>query len=448
MKWWSDLWLNEGFATFAASVGVDAVEPAWGADRNYAVDNIIYLVKYSYQNAEQDDLWAELTAVSDKYGALTRNVTVKRVMDAWTTQTGYPLIDVEREYGSNSLTLTQKRYLALGAKAPTSSSWWVPLRVLCEGEAPSQEAPLQWLADDEGLESRHQFVHGASPDQWRNWRLLANALTNGKLDTVPVLGRVQLLSDAFELAWTNRLNYTIALQSPDYGAFQKYVRRLVGDAYVKAGGLSSKTVLNGDDINSVKMQVPGCEENAIELFQKWMDQDKPDENNPIPIDLRRTVYCVAVSRGSVREWRFALARRQRSNVAAARDILLVALTCTREWSITDGSEVRRQDAASVIVGVLRSTVGFYVAKDFFLIWLEKNEKYLTEAKLAVSQAVEKARVNIDWITRNRRGLVDQLRERAAADDVTCRVDDVTCRVDDVKCRVDDVTCRAVDVMYR
>lgn len=35
-----------------------------------------------------------------------------------------------------------------------------------------------------------------------------------------------------------------------------------------------------------------------------------------------------------------------------------------EWSITEGSEVRRQDAASVIAGVLRSTVGYYVAKDF------------------------------------------------------------------------------------
>lgn len=29
-----------------------------------------------------------------------------------------------------------------------------------------------------------------------------------------------------------------------------------------------------------KVKVPGCEENAIELLQLWMDQPNPDEYNP------------------------------------------------------------------------------------------------------------------------------------------------------------------------
>ncbi|XP_013165600.1 PREDICTED: aminopeptidase N-like isoform X2 [Papilio xuthus] len=573
MKWWSDLWLNEGFATYAASVGVAAVEPGWRADRSYALDNILsvlsldalesshpvsvpidnpkriseifdeisyrkgstiirmmtmflgehvfreainnYLVKHSYGNAEQDDLWAELTAATQRHGGLSRNVTVKQVMDTWTTQTGYPLLTVTRDYTDNSLTISQKRYLSLGARASSASSWWVPLRVLCEGETQTQQeaGPVQWLAAGEGTRSLHRFEHGAAPDQWvifntdmiapyrvnydpRNWQLVSRALASGHR-AVPVLARVQLLSDALELAWAGRLDYTTALQltsylqketdylplstglralakienvlkrTPDYGAFQKFVRRLIGETYNRSGGLSSGMILNEDDLISVKMQVttsswacrmkvPGCEENAIALFDRWMESPNPDENNPIPLDLRRTVYCVALSRGSVRHWRFALERRRSANVAAARDQLLHALACSRdtwilaqylEWAITEGSEVRRQDAAAVLAGVTRSTVGYYVAKDFiydriqdiynafsqgrrigfiiktlldqfttqkeldqFLVWKQKNEKYLEDARLAVEQGVERARVNIDWLARHRRHVVDRLRD--------------------------------------
>ncbi|XP_063834773.1 aminopeptidase N-like [Ostrinia nubilalis] len=573
MKWWSDLWLNEGFATFMASVGVAAVEPTWRADQGYAVENLIsvlgldalesshpvsvpiddpkrineifdeisyrkgstlirmmtmflgeevfrkalhnYLVKYSYQNAAQDALWEELTAASRQYGTLARDVTVKEVMDTWTKQTGYPVLTVTRDYSDNTLAVTQKRYLNMGSRGSTDSSWWVPLKVLCQSEASSPTGDLQWLADDEGVSTQHRFEHGAGAEEWvlfnydmiapyrvnydkRNWQLLVGALTGGDHHKLPVLGRVQLLSDAFALAWNNQLDYNTALQlasylkheteylplsnglnvlaklesvlrrSPDYGAFQKFVRRLITDTYRQSGGLAAKQIINGDDLNSVKMQttlsswacrmnVPGCQENALELFQDWMNSPRPDEDNPIPLDLRRTVYCEAMARGGVREWRFALARVQRSNVAAARDVLLRGLACTREiwilaqyleWAITEGSEVRRQDAALVVTSITRSSVGYYVAKEFiytriqdiykafssqsrrlgsiikilldqfttqkdldeFLAWYKDNTQYLEEAKLAVQQAIEKATVNIHWLNKNRHEVVDKLRE--------------------------------------
>ncbi|KAJ8709893.1 hypothetical protein PYW08_009897 [Mythimna loreyi] len=573
MKWWSDLWLNEGFATFAASVAVNHVEPTWNADMSYAVDNMLsvlsldalesshpvsvaiddpkriteifdeisyrkgstlirmmtmflgdevfrkainnYLRKYSYANAEQDDLWRELTAANQQYGGLTRNVTVKEVMDTWTTQTGYPILTVTRDYDDKSLSIAQRRYFSLVARTATRQSWWVPLRVLCQPEVGNANMPLQWLAANEGLQDLHTFRHGAGREEWvlfnhdmiapyrvnydpRNWQLLIRTLKMEDYTQIPVLGRVQLLSDAFALAWTNHLDYNTALslasylqrekdylplstglkalskienvlkRSPDYGAFQKFVRKLIGETYEKSGGLATKRIINGKDLNSVKMQVttsawacrvkvPGCEENAMQLFQQWMDTENPDENNPIPLDLRRTVYCVGVARGSVLHWRFALAREQRANVAAARDALLQALTCTKEiwilaqyleWTITEGSEVRRQDAGAVIANIVRSPVGFYVAKDFiydriediynafkgqgrrighimkilldqfttqteldnFLSWRDKNARFLAESKLSVEQAIEKAKVNIDWIAKNRQSVVDKLRE--------------------------------------
>ena len=38
MKWWSDLWLNEGFATYMENIGSDLVEPEWSMMDQFLVD--------------------------------------------------------------------------------------------------------------------------------------------------------------------------------------------------------------------------------------------------------------------------------------------------------------------------------------------------------------------------------------------------------------------------
>lgn len=69
-----------------------------------------YLKKFEYANAEQDDLWAVLTEEAHARGSLIEDITVKTVMDTWTLYTGYPVLQVRRNYNTGTVTIHQVRY--------------------------------------------------------------------------------------------------------------------------------------------------------------------------------------------------------------------------------------------------------------------------------------------------------------------------------------------------
>lgn len=205
MKWWTDLWLNEGFATYMAAIAVEALFPQWNSLEEESVDNLLsvfafdsletshpvsakighpkeidqifdtiaykkgsylirmmslflgedvlrkgvsqYLEKHRYNNAEQDDLWDSLTEIAHKQGALPANLTVKTIMDTWTIQTGYPVIKVDRKYGKHSAEMMQSRFLRNNIKAGKSSTcWWVPISYTTSKELDfNTTKPKHWL---------------------------------------------------------------------------------------------------------------------------------------------------------------------------------------------------------------------------------------------------------------------------------------------------------------
>ena len=59
-----------------------------------------------YKSAEQDNLWQFLTEQAHRDKSLPENLTVKTIMDTWTLQMGYPVIDVKLN-GDGTATLTQ-----------------------------------------------------------------------------------------------------------------------------------------------------------------------------------------------------------------------------------------------------------------------------------------------------------------------------------------------------
>jgi aminopeptidase N len=88
-----------------------------------------YLKKHSYANANQDHLWESLTETAHKEQSLELSISVKDIMDSWTLLTGYPIIEVNRDYEKHSASITQTRYISdrYTTRNELDFCWYIPL---------------------------------------------------------------------------------------------------------------------------------------------------------------------------------------------------------------------------------------------------------------------------------------------------------------------------------
>ncbi|XP_018019814.1 aminopeptidase N [Hyalella azteca] len=493
MEWWSDLWLNEGFASYVEYLGTDFYEPDWKyldtfvkSDVQYAfvldslesshpisvavespndINQIFDSISYSkgasiirmmnnfltestfrsgitnylnlnkYGNAAQDDLWEALTEQAHADGTLPQDLTVKTIMDTWTLQMGYPVVNAYRS-GQGTVILSQKRFLLV--KSPNSTDthdykWWVPVSYTTQSSPDfSQTQPTYWIPNTE----ESITIDGIPDGQWvvfnlqetgyyrvnydsNNWQLLVDQLTSN-LSVINLVSRAQLIDDSMDLARAGQLQYDIALdlnsylikesefvpwdvaldnleyleqmftRRGGYGQLKHYLTDLLEPLYNSVGFEDNtndpqleqkKRVLAVDW--ACHLGYGDCVMRSVQLYSQWMAS--PDDQTLISANLRSTVYCTAIAHGGEAEWNFAWEQYLATNVAREEERIRYALSCSREvWilskyldmAFTEGSGIRKQDAGRVFENIASNDIGRDIAWEYLQNNVEHIAGYL------------------------------------------------------------------------
>nr|XP_034492037.1 glutamyl aminopeptidase isoform X2 [Marmota flaviventris] len=397
MDWWEDLWLNEGFASFFEFLGVDHAEKEWQMRDQILLEDVlpvqeedsllsshpivvtvttpdeitsvfdgisyskgasilrmledwitpdkfqrgcqIYLERFQFRNAKTSDFWEALEEASEK--------PVREVMDTWTRQMGYPVLNV------NKTSVTQKRFL-LDSRADPSQppsdfgyTWNIPIK-LTENDVPL--SAFYNRSEKEGITlnpydpSGNTFLK-INPDHIGFYRVNYEKLTWDRITEDLLLNHSQF-------------------SSADRASF-------IDDAFALARLLRA-SVLGF----ACKMGEPEALNNASQLFEDWIRTGKS-----IPVNLRLLGYRYGMQNsGNEASWNYTLEQYQKTSLAQEKEKLLYGLASVKNVTLLaryldllkDPNLIKTQDVFTVIQYISYNSYGKSMAWN----WIQLNWEYL------------------------------------------------------------------------
>ncbi|XP_041118439.1 glutamyl aminopeptidase-like [Polyodon spathula] len=473
MDWWDDLWLSEGFASFFQYSGVNKAEPDWKMLDMMVINDVLpvmrddallsshpiivdvstpaeitsvfdgisyskgasvlrmlqdwispehfqtgcqnYLKDFHFKNAKTDNFWESLAKVSGK--------PVKEVLDTWTKQMGFPLLNVTESYS-----MTQKRFL-LDPKAditqpPTDLGykWTIPIRwyAVTSGENGthifnmSQNAitlPGYSSADGQLKVNRDHLGFYRVNYHPELWDKVAFQLSTDK-GMYSIADRAGLIDDGFSLARADLLDYQHALNLTKYltneTEYLVWQRVSSSISYVTNMLMNDNTLYNKlksyfrDQVKPIAdrlgwqdtgthlerllretvlgiaclMDDRDTLNNASALFNEWLKNGKS-----VPVNLRLLVYRYGMKNsGDEETWNAMFEIYTNTTLAQEKDKLLNGLASVQDISLLDRflksikneSIVKSQDVFTIIRYVSYNAYGNTMAWD----WTRLNWDYL------------------------------------------------------------------------
>lgn len=261
MRWWTDLWLNEGFATWMSYLAIDHLFPEWRMWTQFIVDEQLqaqkldalenthpievpvhhpdeilaifdsisydkgastihmlhdylgkkvfqtglqyYLKKYSYQNTETADLWDAMETASRK--------PITQFMQVWTSQPGFPIVKATFEEGE--LQLEQEQFFINPTHGNQPKRLWpIPLDANTDAlpdlfDKHKERFTLKGPTDHTIINQLHDGFFRTAYNSTHLERL-GEQIKRGRLQPLDRLG---ILSDVIETAKAGRTDTADAL---------------------------------------------------------------------------------------------------------------------------------------------------------------------------------------------------------------------------------------------
>ncbi|XP_008208455.1 puromycin-sensitive aminopeptidase isoform X2 [Nasonia vitripennis] len=268
MEWWTDLWLNEGYASFMQYLSIDHLYPEYniwiqflmstfikaleldalanthpievpvenpseiteifdqisyskgasiirmihnyiGAD-DFQKGMTLYLNRHAYSNVQTEDLWNDLEETSSK--------PINKIMSTWTKLPGFPLVSVtENDTNDDSknriFIFSQERFYINGSVDNTNTIWMIPITL---STAPNPEKVFKVIILDK--KSKVIEIENVPKNAWikvnvgtvgffrtlYSRELLKKLLIAIREQSLPASDRLGLLDDLFVIVQSGR----------------------------------------------------------------------------------------------------------------------------------------------------------------------------------------------------------------------------------------------------